>query len=996
MSDRRPAVLLALALAAAASAVPALDSRDPTDPRWQAYAQHAGLERESLLHGLRWRALGPTLQGGRVLDVESMPGAPYGFYVAYASGGVWKTVNNGVSFEPLSDTLPTLITGDIAVDPNRPQRLWIGSGEPNSSRSSYGGMGVFLSEDGGRSFVHKGLTDVDRISRVLVHPSDSTRICVAAIGKLYTQGGRRGVFCTRDDGATWPQVLTGEGWTGAIDLAFDPNDAETLYAATWERARSAWNLAESGPGSGIWKSSDGGASWTRLGGGLPQGAEVGRIGLAVSTSKPGTLYASIDNWAELPTERQDLGDRPLSARRLKQMDKAEFLAQDPEEIESFIRDNDLDTELDAKTLIAKVKSDEISVQDLVDALNDAEAALFNTDIHGLEIWRSDDAGASWRKTHDDVLTQVTYTYGYYFGQIRVAPDDAERIYVLGVPVITSADGGKTFSGMNPPSVHVDHHAWWIDAANPRRMIGGNDGGLDVSYDGGKTWLKLDAQPVGQFYTIGVDMAEPFNVYGGLQDNGTWKGSSTAKWDDADAWSFIGGGDGMHVAIDPRDATVYTGYQFGFYRSSKGHEVRPREPLGAPALRYNWNTPVVLSSHNPDVVYYAANRLFRSFDQGKTWSAISADLTTSTQRGDVPYATITSISESPKQFGLIWAGTDDGHVWVTTGGGNDWREVSANLPERWVSRVFASQHVRDRAYVSFNTYRNDEAVAHVFVSENLGRHWRSIRANLPAEAINVIQEDPVNPDLLYVGSDRGVYASFDRGGSWQAFDAGLPNVPVHDLVVHPRDRRIVVGTHGRSVWIADALPLQELSAAVRAKPVHLFHVDAVQADRGWRSEPSRWFDETPYLPKASLQFWAAQDGTGTLRVRDSEARVLREIAIEARRGINLLEWDLLVDRELALAAEQAATAKAEADRSAASATDTQSSAAAPAADDSGRLAKTPYAESVRLGHRLYATPGKYTLALSLGGADSEVAFTIKAPEARKPRAQPPAKLRGRDD
>lgn len=984
--------LWALAAVTAAAAAPLPERGDAGDPRWQAWAAHRALEQASPFRGLAWRALGPTVQGGRVLDVESIPGEPYGFYVAYASGGVWKTTNNGVGFEPLSDALPTMITGDIAVDPNRPKRLWIGSGEPNSSRSSYAGMGVFLSEDGGKSFVHKGLTDVDRISRVLVHPKDSTRVCVAAIGRLYSEGGRRGVFCSRDDGANWKQVLVGHGNTGAIDLAFDPHDPETMYAATWERSRRAWNFVESGEGSGIWKSHDGGATWTRLGGGFPRGAQVGRIGLALSPSRAGTLYASVDNWAELPVDRQDLGDRPLSARRLKQMSKDEFLAQDPEEIESFIRDNDLDTELDAKALIARIKSDQITVQDLVAALNDAEAALFDTDIHGLEIWRSDDAGTSWRKTHDDVLSEVTYTYGYYFGQIRVAPDDAERIYVLGMPLITSNDGGRTFSGINPPSVHVDHHAWWIDAANPSRMIGGNDGGLDVSYDGGKTWLKLDAQPVGQFYTVGVDMAEPFNIYGGLQDNGTWKGSSEAKWDDAEAWSFIGGGDGMHVAIDPRDASVITGYQFGFYRSSKGHEVRPREKLGEPALRYNWNTPVILSPHNADVVYFGANRLFRSFDQGKSWAAISPDLTTSRDRGDVPYATITSLSESPKQFGLVWAGTDDGQVWVTSGGGNDWREVSAKLPERWVSRVFASQHVRERAYVSFNTYRNDEAVPHVFVTEDLGRSWKSIAANLPAEAINVIKEDPVNADLLYVGSDRGVYVSLDRGGRWEALDAGLPNVPVHDLVVHPRDRRLVAATHGRSVWIVDVLPLQDLTAEVRAKPVHLFPADAVQADRGWRSRPSRWFDETPDLPKATIHYWAAQAGPATLRVRDGDKRLLREIAVDAEHGINTLEWDLLVDAKLALAAEQ------EARNATLTAAESKAAPAdkAEAEDGSGRLAKTPYAESVRLGHRLYVVPGDYALELSLAGASAETKLSIKAPEARKPRAQPAPKLRGRDD
>lgn len=981
----------------AATAVPAYDSRDPADPRWQAWDRHEALQRTSPFHGLNWRALGPTVQGGRVVDVESIPGQPYGFYVAYASGGVWKTTNNGVGFEPLSDTLPTMITGDLAVDPNRPQRLWIGSGEPNSSRSSYGGMGVFRSDDGGRSFTHMGLTGVDRISRVLVHPQDGTRVCVAAIGSLYVQRGQRGVFCSRDDGATWTQVLKGEGWTGAIDLAFDPANPETMYAATWERSRAPWNFVESGAGSGIWKSTDGGTSWQRLGGGLPQGAQVGRIGLAISAARPNTLYASIDHWAELPADQQDLGDRPLSARRLKRMSKDEFLAQDPEEIDSFIRDNDLDTDLDAKTLIARVKADEIRVQDLVNALNDAEAALFDTDIRGLEIWRSDDAGASWRKTHDDVLSEVTYTYGYYFGQIRVSPTNPEQLYVLGVPVIASDDGGKTFRGMNPPSVHVDHHAWWIDAAHPQRMIGGNDGGLDISYDGGQTWLKLDAQPVGQFYTIGVDMAEPFNIYGGLQDNGTWKGSSEARWDDAGAWSFIGGGDGMHVAIDPRDATVYSGYQFGFYRSSAGHELRPREALGAPPLRYNWNTPVVLSPHNADVVYYAANRLFRSFDQGRTWAPISDDLTTSTQRGDVPYATITSVSESPKQFGLIWAGTDDGHVWVTTGGGNDWRDVSAKLPDRWVSRVVASRHVRERAYASFNTYRNDESIAHVFVTEDLGRTWRSIAANLPQEAINVILEDPVNADVLYVGSDRGVYVSLDRGGAWQALDAGLPNVPVHDLVVHPRDRQLVAATHGRSVWILDALPVQELTADVRSKPAHLFHVDAIEGDRGWRARPSRWFDETPRLPTTTIHYWAKDAGRGKLWVLNADLQLLKEIEVEAKPGVNALTWDLQVDAQLALAAETAKNEKRAADAREAAAKRPESATTVVAdADESGRLARTPYAESVRLGHRLHLLPGDYTLQLQLGGVTHDTRLIVTPPEPREPRARPAMKLRGRLD
>lgn len=948
------------------------------------------------------------VQGGRVVDVESIPGQPYGFYVAYATGGVWKTTNNGVSFAPLSDAMPTMVSGDIAIDPNLPKRLWLGSGEPNASRSSYGGMGIFVSDDEGATFRHAGLSDVDRIARIVVHPKDSQRLCVAAIGRLYSEGGRRGVFCTRDAGANWTQSLIGTGHTGAIDLAMDTNNPEVLYAAMWDHARSAWKFSESGAGSGIHKSIDGGQTWSRLSAGLPQGKQVGRIGLALSASQPGVLYASVDNWEDLPVDEQDLGDRPLSARRLKTMSKEQFLAQDPDEIEAFIRSSDLDTELDSKSLIALIKSDELKIQDLINALNDAEAALFNTDIRGLEIYRSDDAGANWKRTHERPLSEVTYTYGYYFGQLRVAPDDANRLYVLGMPLITSADGGKTFTGMNHPHVHVDHHAWWIDRENPRRMLNGNDGGVDVSYDGGASWLKLDRQPVGQFYSINVDMAEPYNVYGGLQDNGTLKGSSRTRWELGEDWSTIGGGDGMHVAIDSRDDTVYTGYQFGFYNrqgADGGGSVRPREKIKEPALRYNWNTPVVLSTHNQDVVYFAANKLFRSFDQGKSWNAISGDLTTSRNRGNVPFATITSISESTKQFGLIWAGTDDGNVWVTTGGGNDWRNVSARLPDHWVSRVVASSHALKRAYASFNNYRNDDPSAMVYVSDDLGSSWRSISNNLPAEAVNVVREDPVNGDVLYVGTDRGVYVSINRGASWQAFDAGLPNVPVHDLVIHPRDREIIAGTHGRSVWIADALPVQELTETVRSKSVHVFAIDPVQADRGWRGRAARWFDETPDLPKSMISFWAAADGKGQLRVLDAKQRPLREISVDARRGINTIEWDLIVDPALALPAETAAE-KATMEKAAKEKTESAVDNALTAVDTKkaniedaaglGKLAKSPYAESVRLGHRLFLTPGDYTVALTLNGASSESKFKLKAPEDYKPRAPAKPKLRGRDD
>jgi photosystem II stability/assembly factor-like uncharacterized protein len=1005
----RPTPLALLAAGLLATALSTADARPkPAAPpdaekRDAAWQRHQALTRASLFGDLEWRDIGPTGQGGRVVDIEAIPGEPYGFYVAYATGGVWKTLNNGSTFEPLTDDLATMVMGDIAVDPQHPQRLWIGTGEPNSSRSSYGGLGVFRSDDGGKTFVAMGLADSDRISRIVVDPKDGDHVCVAALGKLYTTGGERGVYCTRDGGKSWRQSLAGDTpWTGAIDLVADPRDANVLYAALWDRSRTPWNLVEHGAGSGIYRSDDGGDTWTRLTDGLPGGDVVGRIGLDIARSNGDTIYASIDDWSPLPKALVDLGDRALGSKRLATMSREDFLRHDPDEIEGFIRDSDLDTTLDAPALIDKLRNDQITVAELVKELKARDNGFGDVDIWGLSVFRSDDRGRTWRRTHDAPIRDVTYTYGYYFGQIRVAPDDAEHVYITGVPIADSRDGGRSWKTLQDPRVHVDYHAWWIDPNDPRRMILGNDGGLDLSHDGGKSFVKLDAQPLGQFYTINYDLAEPYNVYGGLQDNGSMKGSSRTRWRLGEDWDVIGGGDGMYVAIDTSDnKTVYTGYQFGAYQRNGADgrgEVRPRATLGAPPLRYNWNTPVVLSPHNPDIVYFGADRLMRSMDRGDTWQTISGDLTTSKQRGDVPYATITTVSESPLMFGHVWVGTDDGHVWVTTSAGERWQRVDDALPaDRWVSRVVASGKEKQRAYVSLNGYRNDDIAPYLYVTEDLGKSWRSIAKGLPDEAINVVREDPVNADVLYVGTDRGVYVTLDRGNAWQALDGGLPNVPVHDLAVHPRERELIAGTHGRSAWIVDVLPVQELTAKVRDEKVHVFPLSPLQAERDWRSRPSVWFDERDYLPKIDAPFWAAADGEATLTVLDEHGSVVREWKHAARRGINTARWDVQVDRERGLAAERTAVAKAKA-KAAEKLRDDKSSSGTkkPDAAQTDSLANTPYTESVRLGHRLFAKPGDYTLRVTLAGATSETKLVIKAPEARKPRTKPAPKMRGRDD
>ena len=988
------ALFLSFLVATTVQARPRPDAAADYADKLAAWQTHQALVAASPYEGLKWRSVGPIVQGGRLVDLEVVPGQPYTFYAAYASGGLWKTSNNGHSFEPLFDHQPSMIMGDIAVDPNNPETVWVGTGEGNSSRSSYGGMGVYRSDDGGQTWRYMGLGDTDRIGRILIDPNDSDHIYVAALGKLYTAGGQRGVFRSTDGGKSWQQVLKGGDWTGIIDLVFKSDDPNTLYASAWDRQRRPWDFSEGGNGSAIYKSTDGGDTWSHLEGGLPHGDMVGRIGLAVSAASPDTLYASIDNQQQMPEDQWNLGDRPINAKRLRSMSKEEFLAQDKDEIERFIRTSDFDVSIDADKLIDWVKTDQVSIQDIIDQLGDANANLFNTDIVGLQVWRSDDAGASWHITHDKPLDQVVYSYGYYFGEIRVSPKDADQVYVLGVPVVKSDDGGKTWSSVQGRDVHVDYQSMWINPQHPEHLLIGNDGGADVSYDGGKTWVKLDAQPLGQFYTVNVDMAEPYNVYGGLQDNGTIRCSSTNRWQTGANCKRINGGDGMYVAVDPRDnTTTYTGSQFGYYaRLSAGggrDEVRPRNDFGDPALRYNWNTPVILSPHSPDIVYFGANRLYRSLDKGETWAAISEDLSRSKNRGDVPYGTLTTVSESSFQFGLIWAGSDDGQLWVTENSGASWKDVAGKLPkDRWVSRVEASSHERNRAYVTLNGYRDDDIRAYVYRTDNLGKTFKDISKGLPDEAVNVIREDPLMEDILYVGTDRGVYVSTDRGDSWSALQGGLPNVPVHDLVVHPRERELVAGTHGRSIWIVDVLPLQDLVEAGSDTALKVFYIDEVKAGRYWRSERSRWFFQPDEAPKSTVKYWSHSAGTANIEIVDKNDSVIRRLSNEAVHGMNSFDWDLLVDEELALVAETTAQEKAQ-EKAQESTTDAEE-------EKVFSLTDTPYAESVRLGHSLYVIPGDYTIKINVGDNSDSAELKIKAPKDYEPRVKETYKLRGKKD
>lgn len=944
----------------------------------QAWEKHQQLKSQTPYKGISWRSVGPVVQGGRAVDVIRPADQPHVIYVGYASGGVWKSENNGNTFRPLTDELPSQIVGSLVIDPNDSNVLWLGTGENNSSRSSYGGMGVFKSTDAGETWAHMGLGDTDRIGRILIDPENSDHVYVAALGKLYSKGGDRGLYRSKDGGKTWETLIKGKDWTGFIDVAKSKNGV--FYASSWDRSRSAWNFVEGGEGSAVYRSNDGGDSWQKLTNGLPQGQYTGRINLAVSETQPETLYVSVDNQTPLPESEWDLGDSAVTVKRLRLMDKDTFLLQDDKAIESFLRDNNFPPEMKAETVIEQVKNDEITPQSLVEKIQDGNENLFNVDIKSLEIYRSDDAGESFYRTHKENLQQVVFSYGYYFGQIKVDPQDVDTVYATGVPFIKSTDGGKTWAGAWDSTVHADIQAIWINPEHSNHIMIGNDGGVDESFDGGQTWKKVDKQPVGQFYTIAVDMEKPYNIYGGLQDNGTLKGSSQNLFVNnqyhGEDWEQIFGGDGMHVNVDDDDKMTYVGYQFGnsFRLSSAApKKITPPTYVGEESLRKNWNTPVMLSTHNKDILYFAGHKVYRSMNKGNDWTEISGDLTESDKRGDVPFATATSLSESPLKFGLLWVGTDDGLVWVTDDGGNKWKKVSKNLPKgKWVSRILASPHQEKRAWLALNNYRNDDTQPYLYKTENLGKNWKKMSKGLPNEAINVVKEDPQNENIVYVGTDKGIYVSINQGKNWQMLGNQLPTVPVHDLIVHPRENELVLGTHGRSVFVADVEPLQNLTDEIQAAELHVMSIDEIKAKRSWNRREFPWDYTDNLVDKMPIYIWSKDQGMAELQIQDENGSVYLVKQVNLSKGINQWSWDYKVDEAKAIDAEQVSNVKAAKETEVEKQTETEMKEK----DKPLNKSKTPYAESKRLGHPPYIEPGDYKLVITQGENTHEAEFTVK--------------------
>ncbi len=949
------AVPPALAQTPAGAIAPNPYPATPASVRMEAGQKRAAMIESSILGGVELRDVGPTVMSGRIVDVDVNPDDPTQMYIAYASGGVWVSRTNGQSFTPVFDEQAVMTVGDIAVDWQHGERLWVGTGENNASRSSYAGAGVWVRDDTSSAFRHAGLGETHRTGRIVIHPDNPDVAWVAAAGALYSPSRDRGLYRTTDGGRSWTQTLFVNPNTGGIDLVRAADG--TLYAAMWERTRRAWDFVEAGAGSGVYKSTDDGASWQRVrGAGFPTGETVGRIGLDVHPD--GTLFASVDNQARQPDEPSDDAPAVLTKDNLRTMDQSAFMQVAAADIDDYLETNGFPASYTAQSILEMVRDGDITPSALVDYLEDANTQLFDTPVIGLQVYRSSDGGGSFQITHDEPLENVVFSYGYYFGEIRVHPRDKQRLYVMGVPILRSNDGGANWTSINGDNVHVDHHALWVNPNRDGHLVNGNDGGLNISYDDGATWTKANLPAVGQFYAVQVDDAQPFNVYGGLQDNGTWMGPSTYRgglsWYEEGRYPYqrVGGGDGMQVEVDTRDnETIYTGSQFGFYsrqntRTGDRTFIRPGHTLGERPLRYNWQTPIHLSRHNRDVLYFGTNKLHRSLNQGDDWQTLSGDLTAGGKAGDVPFGTLSSIDESPLRFGLLWTGSDDGRVHVSRDGGYSFQRVDAGLPDDlWVSRVEASAHAEGRAYVTLNGYRFDHMTAYLYVTDDGGNSWTRLGNDLPSEPLNVVLEDPENADLLYVGSDNGLYVSLDRGRTFTAMMADLPHTPVHDLKLQARDKQLLVGTHGRSLYLADVSRVQLLTDSLQASPLHLFSKGATVTRRSnWGDTRAVWLD--PVTPTVSFETYSARGGSATVTVADSSGTTIATRTVELARGLDDFDYDLRIDDGSRTEIE--------------------------AADDGMR----------------YLPAGAYTVTVSLNGATASAKLTVK-PEPQRRRSANPA-------
>jgi photosystem II stability/assembly factor-like uncharacterized protein len=746
---------------------------------------------ESLFKDLQWRNTGPANMSGRVSDIQALDNDFQHVLVASASGGVWKSTNAGTTWEPIFDDYGSASIGAVAMFPKNPDIIWVGTGEANVRNSVGWGDGIYKSTDGGKTFTRMGLEDSHHIARVITHPEDPNIVYAAAQGHLWGYTGQRGLYKTTDGGETWQRLKNGlpdDGKTGCTDIEMDPNDPDVLYTAFWQRLRQPHRFDSGGPNGGLFKTTDGGQTWKKLTEGLPEG-DIGRIGIAIYWTDPKIVMAIVEH-----------GFQPRRGT---------------EEFEDM-------TKL------------------------------------GSGIYRSEDGGESW------AFVNRYNNRPFYYSQIYINPDDDQRVYTMGGQAQVSEDGGETFqSGM--PGIAGDFHVMWLDPRNKDRYYVGNDKGVSITFDHGEHFNFFDNYTISQVYAVSVDMRDPYYVYVGLQDNGIWGGPSNSRDYNGifnDHWFKFHSGDGFYTAVDPTDwTTVYTESQGGrirrnhalFRQESKGitptrtntlnwENVVPKQTdASRPVVRWNWNTPYVLSHHNPHTLYYGANFLFKSVDRGDQWQIISPDMTTNDPEktlrdsggltpdvtGAEVHCTLITISESPLAPGLIWVGTDDGNVQLTRDDGVTWTNVRPNIADVpgniWVSRVEASHFDKGVCYVTFDGHRSDDFRPYVYKTKDFGQTWENITNNLPdGHSVYVIREDLSNKNLLFVGTEFGVFVSVNGGMSWTELMNGMPTVAVHDLLIHPRAGDLIAGTHGRGVYILDDItPLQQFTEEVSGKNALLF-------------------------------------------------------------------------------------------------------------------------------------------------------------------------------
>ncbi len=872
------------------------------EERLESYEKHLQMKNNSIFKNLEWKNIGPYFMGGRITDIEAYENNHDKFLIAVGSGGVWLTENNATTWRPIFDFESTTTIGDIAISQKNENLIWVGTGEANSLRSSYAGTGIFKSTDSGKTWQYMGLPESHHIGRVIIHPKDNNIVFAAVLGHLYTDNVERGVYKTADGGSTWKKILYVNPKTGAVDLAMHPENPDILFAAMWEKGRKAWNMTEAGEGSAVYKTIDGGKTWEKAVNGFPQGKDVGRIGISICKSKPNVVYAFLDNQEAKPEKKKvKNGKSGITVDMLSEMSSEAFLKIDSKKLGLFMKESNVPENFTPEMVKQMVKAGRVDPPTIARMMSNANQRLFNTNVKGAEVYRSDNDGEQWVKTHKDFIDLV-YTYGYFFGQIRVNPANENTLYIMGVPTLKSVDGGKTFKDISTQGgtygengVHVDMHALWIDPKNPKRILLGTDGGLNISYDEGDTWQKINNLSIAQCYTIHYDNGDPYKIYTGLQDNGVNVGPHNFKFGDrVNIWKMILGGDGAFVQPEPGNPdVVYAASQFGSIsrlnlKKGKHKNIQPQSPDSKSPYRFNWLSPFMVSKHNPFTLYMGANKILKTVDRGDNWFEISGDLTDKKNtRGDVPYATITAIDESSFSPEILYAGTDDGNVWVKKEIGSSWEIIGKGLPKKWVTRIVASKYKKERVYITQTGYREDDFKTYVHVSEDFGKTWKSLKANLPEEALNVIREDPDNENILYLGSDLGIYITLDRGEFWHSLKSNLPTNAVYDLRVHPREKELMIGTHGRGVYLLSVKNIGKLNGKIMKKSLHLFAIDPVILIRGPYARPQQ---------NARILFYSSGKTKLHVEIRDRAGKKIISFDIEADTGVNVFNWDLVVDQQ----------------------------------------------------------------------------------------------------